>query len=126
MSASIPDGSIIATAGRGRQSTVCIRVTVADRWLTRLIGLLGTDSPPSPGSGLLLVPGGSVHTLGMRYPIDIATLDATLRVLSQHSSVPPGRFVHAPAGTYATLETGAGILPVNIVGEAFRIEGVAA
>lgn len=126
MSSTVPDGCIIAIACRDKKTIVGIRVTVADRWLTRLIGLLGTDSPPSPGSGLLLIPGGSIHTVGMRYPIDIANLDARLRVLSQHSSVPPGRVVRAPSGTYATIETGAGFLPTNLVGGTFRIEGVAA
>ena len=126
MSTSVPDGSIIAIACSDEETNLSIRVTVADRWLTRLIGLLGTDSPPSPESGLLLIPGGSIHTFGMRYPIDIANLDSRLRVLSQRSSVPPGRVVRAPSGTCATLETGAGILPGNLVGGSFRIEGVAA
>ena len=50
-------------------------VRTAETFLSRLVGLLGTAAI-AEGEGLWIVPCRSVHTLGMRYPIDVAFLDA--------------------------------------------------
>lgn len=120
----IPDGSVIAC--RTAEANAKLRIMLADRWLSRLVGLLATASPPPADAGLLLLPGGSVHTFGLRYAIDVAHLDADLRVLGHRSAVRPGRVVRAPAGTQATLETAAGVLPADLTGHCFEIEQVAA
>lgn len=52
-----------------------LRVEVADRLMARLRGLIGRPQP-APGHGLLLVGERAVHGVGMRYPIDLAFLDA--------------------------------------------------
>jgi uncharacterized protein len=65
------------------------RVALADRWLLRLRGLLGHPAP-EPGQGLLLTPCKSVHMYGMRYPLDIAFLDRTGRVVALYPSLKPG------------------------------------
>ena len=51
---------------------------VADTRAARRRGLLGRDSIDG---ALLLVPARSVHTIGMRFPIDVAWLDGELTVL---------------------------------------------
>jgi uncharacterized protein len=56
----------------------------------RLVGLLGRRSLPA-GCGLLLSPCNAVHTLGMRFPIDIVFIDSAWRVLRTVAAVPPGR-----------------------------------
>lgn len=61
-----------------RDGEVLASLEVADTRRSRRRGLLGRDGIEGV---LLLVPARSVHTLGMRFPIDVAWCDADLRVL---------------------------------------------
>lgn len=90
------DGTLIAS-----------RVRVARRFGERLRGLLGRPALDR-GCGLLLDPGGSVHTFGMRFPIDVVFLDRRRVVLETRSRVGPNRACVAPRRTRATLELWAG------------------
>ena len=84
------------------------RVRVADSWWTRFRGLLGT-APLAAGEGLLIDPCRGVHMFGMRYPIDVAFLDRSGKVVGICRELAPGArspFVRAarsalelPAGT---------------------------
>jgi hypothetical protein len=56
------------------------RVRIASTFLQRCVGLLATKSL-APDEGLMFVPGGSIHTCGMRYPIDVVFLSEHLDVL---------------------------------------------
>lgn len=93
----------------------CARCSVAERPWTRLRGLLGR-SGLDPGEGMLFPRTGSVHTMFMRFPIDVVFLDENLRVLSMREAVPAWRAVREP-GAKVTLEltagsaAGAGIAP---------------
>ena len=60
------DGEVLAT------------LEVAESFGSRLRGLLGRDGIEG---ALYLHPAKSVHTLGMRFPIDVAFVDRELRVL---------------------------------------------
>jgi hypothetical protein len=60
------DGDVLATA------------EVASSFRSRFVGLLGRDGVEG---ALVLRPAKSVHTLGMRFPIDVAFCDRELRVL---------------------------------------------
>lgn len=57
---------------------VLATVEIATGWRERALGLLGRDEFDR---ALLLRPALSVHTLGMRFPIDVAHLDRDLVVL---------------------------------------------
>ncbi len=57
---------------------VLATVEIATGWWERGFGLLGRDGIDG---ALLLRPALSVHTLGMRFPIDVAHLDRDLVVL---------------------------------------------
>ncbi len=57
---------------------VLATVEFAAGWRERALGLLGRDQYEK---ALLLRPAFSVHTLGMRFPIDVAYLDRNLVVL---------------------------------------------
>src|SRR5262245_16154641 len=61
-----------------RDSTVLASVEVAESRRERVRGLLGRDGIDG---ALLLRPARSVHTLGMRFPIDVAFCDRDLNVL---------------------------------------------
>ena len=64
-----------------RQSVLGDRIGVADTTLTRLVGLMGRGSL-APGHGLLIRPSNGVHTLWMRFSIDVLLLDREYRVLA--------------------------------------------
>jgi hypothetical protein len=61
----------------------------------RVQGWLGRDSV-APGEGLLIVPCGSIHMVGMRFAIDVAFLDRAGRVLKLCPQVAPGRLAWGP------------------------------
>lgn len=83
------------------------QVHMACSFGSRCIGLL-RQTNISEHAGLLLVPGGSIHTLGMRFTIDVVFLSSQMRVLGLAERVPPWRFVIAPRGTARVLELAAG------------------
>ena len=61
-----------------REGEVLASLEVAESRRDRRRGLLGRDGVDG---ALLLRPARSVHTLGMRFPIDVAFCDADLRVI---------------------------------------------
>jgi uncharacterized membrane protein (UPF0127 family) len=69
-----------------------LRVLEAATPRSRLLGLMGIDDLPE-GVGLHLRPTRSVHTFGMRFPLDLLWLDARGEVLRVDRSVPPRRVV---------------------------------
>jgi uncharacterized membrane protein (UPF0127 family) len=83
------------------------RVKMAWSFKARCVGLIRRRALDTD-EGLMLMPGGSVHTLGMRFPIDVVFLDRQLRVLGLLNHMAPWRFAFAPAGTRFVLELRAG------------------
>jgi uncharacterized membrane protein (UPF0127 family) len=76
-------------------------VPVATSLLSRLLGLAFLTRRRAPG---LLIPRcGSVHTFGMRFPIDVLFLDEDDRVIELRRAVPPCRVIRCP-GAMAVLE----------------------
>jgi uncharacterized protein len=61
-----------------REGEVLASLEVAHSWRERTRGLLGRDGIDG---ALLLSPAHAVHTLGMRFPIDVAFCDRELVVL---------------------------------------------
>ena len=86
---------------------VATRVRQARSFVARLVGLLNR-STLDWNEGLLLTPGGAVHTLGMRFSIDVLFLDANLHVRGIANRVPPRRLRWAPRGTASVLELACG------------------
>ncbi|MEU8463752.1 DUF192 domain-containing protein [Streptomyces sp. NPDC029003] len=76
------DGQGILTVG-----AVAVPLEVAASYRARTRGLLGRDDIEG---ALLLTPAASVHTFRMRFPIDVAHLDRSLRVRAV-VTMPPGR-----------------------------------
>ena len=67
-----------------------VDVRVASDPLARLLGLAGLRALP-PGIALLLPRTRSVHTLGMRFALDLVWLDKQERVVRVDRGVPPWR-----------------------------------
>lgn len=82
------------------------RVMLATNSLERMRGLLGRP-PLEEDQGLLLSPCASVHTFGMRYPIDLVFLDGAYRVRRVVAALRPLRMAWSP-GARMTLELKAG------------------
>ncbi|MER8236106.1 DUF192 domain-containing protein [Streptomyces sp. NPDC094049] len=70
-----------------RSGQVEVELEVATSYRARTRGLLGRDGIEG---ALLLTPAGSVHTFRMRFPIDVAYLDRTFRVVAM-TTMPPNR-----------------------------------
>ncbi len=94
--------------------TVGRRIRIAENAMTRLVGLL-TTSKLGCGEGLLICPSSGVHTVGMRYPIDVVSLDKHLRVIQVYNNVHPWRIAGMSWRTSCVLEAGAGTLDHTLV-----------
>ena len=84
-----------------------LHVVKANTWLKRLVGLLGHSSLDD-SEAMLFEPGGGIHTVGMRFPIDVIYLDKDNGVLGIVVGMKPWRFSFAPKGTKAVLELSSG------------------
>lgn len=89
---------------RAPEAAVPLRVAASYRARTR--GLLGQDGI---AGALLLTPASSVHTVRMRFAIDVAYLDRGLRVLAVRT-MPPGRIGRPRLRARHVLEAEAGAL----------------
>lgn len=97
------------TTGR----TAVHELAVADRFWPRLLGLQFRRSLPA-GHGLLLVPCGSVHTMWLRFPLDLAMLGDGGSVLAVRRALRPWRGALAPRSTRAVVEVAGGTLDANV------------
>jgi len=93
-------------AKAGEKSTVSIKAAHARHFFSRLRGLLG-KSGLAKNEGLLITPCNQVHTLGMRFAIDVVFLDKQGCVLRCVSNLKPNRLA-AASGARHTLELAAG------------------
>ena len=94
-------------------------VLVARRFVTRLRGLIGRERAPL--CDCLLFPAcSSVHTWGMRRPIDLAFVDERNRVIETVRRLPPGRMVRCSRAC-AVLERVSSESPWFAVGSRIRV-----
>lgn len=66
-------------------------VIFATTLFSRMRGLLGRKSL-GHDTAMVIDPCSSIHTLGMRFTIDVLFLDSINRITSIKKNVPPGRF----------------------------------
>jgi hypothetical protein len=79
----------------------------------RMRGLLGRRELPA-GQGMLIDSCGSIHTVGMRFAIDVVFLDRTWRICRVCQNVRPGCLATLGGWRAArTLEVGAGWLDLS-------------
>ncbi|HXY48069.1 MAG TPA: DUF192 domain-containing protein [Terriglobales bacterium] len=90
---------------RTRQAYLATRLELADSHWSRLRGLIGREAGAfAQGQGLWLVPCRGVHTLGMRFPIDVVYLTGEGRVLHLESGLRPWRFAPVRRQAATVLE----------------------
>src|SRR5579884_973054 len=88
-----------------RQKYLATELEVANTRWTRLRGLLGTDAGEfSSGKGLWIVPCRGVHTLAMRFPIDVIYLDSKHTVVHMEENLRPWRIAPVSLKTTTVLE----------------------
>lgn len=99
-----------------RNCVLAEAVEVADTSRKRRTGLLKHQSLPA-GQGLWIAPCEAVHSIGMKFPIDVLFLDRHKRVLKIRHGMVPGRLalclrahgvLEVAAGTAAGTGTAAG------------------
>jgi uncharacterized protein len=91
-----------------RGTVIASSVEIADTSGIRRRGLLGRASL-LPGEGLWIIPCESVHTLFMRFPIDLIYLDRQKRIRKLRSDVIPWR-LSACFSADSVLELAAGTI----------------
>jgi uncharacterized membrane protein (UPF0127 family) len=92
----------IRLRGLARTEVLGSTVPVAMTLRSRLLGLALLRRERA-GAGLLIPRCRSIHTFGMRFPLDVLFLDAEGRVIELRRSVPPCRVIRSP-GAIAALE----------------------
>jgi uncharacterized membrane protein (UPF0127 family) len=96
-----------------RQTVLATNLEVANDGPTRNKGLLGRTGL-AEGEGLWIIPCEAVHTIGMKFPIDLIYLDRKQSVRKMKSNVPAWRFsvcftahsiLELPVGTISATKT---------------------
>lgn len=93
---------------QGTHGLHSIQAAHARHFFTRLRGLLGRSSLPG-NEGLLITPCKQIHTVGMRFAIDVVFLDKHGVVVSCVHDLKSSRFASA-RGARHTLELAAGAI----------------
>src|SRR5579884_3717257 len=90
-------------------SIVATRIDVLSTFLQRAVGLLAR--PVLRGDeGVVMTSCRAIHTLGMRFPIDVIFADEQNRVLRVVPEVPPNRPFLSCRGAAKVIELGPGAL----------------
>jgi uncharacterized membrane protein (UPF0127 family) len=87
-------------------AVVAGNAVLADSPLSRMKGLLGRRSMPA-GEAIILRPASSIHTLFMRFALDVIYLDREDTVVKVVPDLVPWRFSAAP-GARTVIEMAAG------------------
>ena len=96
---------------RTRSQYLATRLSIADTHWSRLRGLVGkTTSDFQQERGLWIVPCRGVHTLGMRFPIDVIYLSPDKVVVHLETALAPWRFAAVRLKAASVLE-----LPENTI-----------
>ena len=95
-----------------RQTLIGEAIEVAETASQKVKGLLGRECLED-GQGLLFKGAGSLHTLFMRFPIDIIYTDKQGKVVKLAKAVRPFKLVAAPLRCYFALELPAGAITAS-------------
>jgi uncharacterized protein len=88
-----------------RETFVATEASIADSYISRLVGLLGkTKRWALLGRGLWIVPSQGVHTIGMMFPIDVIFLGKDMRVVHLEEHVRPFRISNVSLKAASVLE----------------------
>jgi len=100
---------LVSVVNQTRGTTVGENVELASTSLTRLWGLLGRRGVEA-GGGLWIMPSSGVHTMGMRFPIDVVGLDKNMRVIKVWHELVPYRVTSVNMKMRSVIELAAGTI----------------
>ncbi len=113
----------IAAVNRTRRVLLAQNVKIANTHWTRLRGLMGTtQSTFHPGQALWIVPCRGIHTIAMRFPLDLLYLDRYSRVVHLEEDVKPWRFAAIKLRAASVLELPPGTIQRSGTGVGDKIE----
>ena len=83
-------GRDVFVYNKTKETFIAFRVKVADSILSRLVGLLGKRFL-RPDSGVWIVPGNAIHTIGMLFTFDVILIDKNFKVVGLRELIRPFR-----------------------------------
>ena len=86
-----------------KKTWIATKIRRADSFLTRLLGLLRRKRL-APEEALWLVPGKAVHTVGMKFPIDVLFIDRGKKVVAVVPGMVPNRATRFYFAAHSVLE----------------------
>lgn len=92
-----------------KKTWLATTVRKADTFFTRLVGLLRRQSL-GPEEALWLIPSKGVHTIGMKFPIDVIFLDQNNKVLATICDLAPRRLSGLQLRARSVLELPRGVI----------------
>jgi len=102
MPAAVPQGFAF---NRTRRAFLATQLSVAGTYWSRLRGLMGAAATNfCAGQGLWIVPSHGVHTLAMRFPIDVVYLNEDGVVIYAKPNLKPWRVAAVRMGAASVLE----------------------
>jgi hypothetical protein len=92
-----------------KKTWLATKVRKADNFMTRLIGLLKRKHL-GPEEALWLMPSKGIHTVGMKFPIDVLFLTKNNQVIGMVSGMLPYRISGVHLRGYSVLELPSGTI----------------
>jgi len=86
-----------------KQTWLATKVRKADNFVTRLVGLLKRTTL-GPEEALWLMPSKGIHTIGMKFPIDVVFLNKNHQVVGLVSGMAPYRLSSVHLRSFSVLE----------------------
>jgi uncharacterized membrane protein (UPF0127 family) len=113
----------VRLVNESRGSELGKRVEVADNFWTRFRGLM-LRGGLEPDGGLVIEPCSSIHTMWMRFPIDVLYMDKEHRVVRADAAMPPWRIGPLRPGSHYVIELPAGTIAASGTqpGDTLRLE----
>jgi len=104
-----------------KKTWLATKVRKADSFVTRLVGLLKRRNL-GPEEALWLMPSKGIHTIGMKFPIDVVFLNRDNVVLQAVSGMRPFRVSTVQLRGYSVLELPAGTIKKSQTEAGDRLE----
>ena len=98
---------VVIIGSRATGAILCHRGELAADFASRLTGLLGRRGFEAT-DGLLIQPSSGVHTIGMKFSIDVVALNGERRVVALKKNLKPQRVALLFQGAKEVLELPAG------------------
>ncbi|MHC1715995.1 MAG: DUF192 domain-containing protein [Acidaminococcaceae bacterium] len=94
-----------------KKTAIATEAKIADNFITRLKGLLGSDHLEE-GRALIIRPCNGIHTIGMNYSIDVIFIDKNDKVIKIVVDMPSRKISTCSNASYV-IETPSGVVSMT-------------